>query len=170
MTRAAFTLALAFAAAAQARAHVASPAAPVPVSTAAQAASPQDSARLTLADALRGALERYPSLAAARAARDAASASLGEARAPLLPRISLDAQVTRYQLPSIVYPLHSLSLGPGATLPVFDRTLAQGSASLSWTLWDFGARGGRIHAAQAVERAAGATVDAAEAALVARVA
>ena len=132
-----------------------------------QAQAPPDSARLTLAEALRGALGRYPTIAAARASRDQAAAALGEARAPLFPRLTLDAQLTRYQLPSIVYPLHSLTL---TAPPVFDRTLAQGSASLSWTLWDFGARTGRIRAARAAESAAGAAVDATEATLVARVA
>ena len=133
-----------------------------------QAQAPQDTtARLTLAEALRGALERYPTIAAARAGREQAAAAVGEARAPLFPRLSLDAQATRYELPSLVYPLHSLTL---TSPPVFDRTVEQGSASLSWTLWDFGARAGRIRAARAAETAAGATVDATEAALLARVA
>jgi outer membrane protein len=136
--------------------------------TAPQAPAPQDTtARLTLAEALHGALERYPTIAAARAGREQAAASVGEARAPLFPRLSLDAQATRYQLPSLVYPLHSLTL---TSPPVFDRTIEQGSASLSWTLWDFGARAGRIRAARAAESAAGAGVDATEAALLARVA
>jgi outer membrane protein len=133
-----------------------------------QASAPQDStARLTLAEALRGALERYPTIAAARAGREQAAASVGEARAPLFPRLSLDAQATRYQLPSLVYPLHSIT-SPASV--VFDRTTEQGSASLSWTLWDFGARAGRVRAARAAEGAAGAAVDATEAALLARVA
>jgi outer membrane protein len=132
-----------------------------------QTQAPQDTARLTLAEALRGALDRYPTIAAARASREQAAASVGEARAPLFPRLSLDAQLTRYQLPSLVYPLHSLSL---TSPPVFDRTTGQGSASLSWTLWDFGASAGRVRAARAAERAAGAAVDATETALLARVA
>lgn len=140
---------------------LAAPQAPAPQ------APPQDTTRLTLAEALRGALERYPTIAAARASREQAAASVGEARAPLFPRLALDAQLTRYQLPSLVYPLHSLTL---TSPPVFDRTTEQGSASLSWTLWDFGARAGRIRAARAAESAAGAMVDATEAALLARVA
>jgi outer membrane protein len=139
-----------------------------PPAPAAPAAS--DSTRLTLAQALQGALARYPAIAAVRAARASAAASVGEAKAPLLPRLQLDASYTRYQLPSIVYPLHSLSLGPGGTLPTFDRNLVQGAASLNWMLWDFGARSGRIRAAEAAERAAGASVDAATAGLIARVA
>lgn len=157
----ALALALAVLAAGAPRALSAAPQQP----QAAQAA--QDTARLTLAEALRGALERYPTIAAARASREQAAAALGEARAGNFPRIALDAQLTRYQLPSLVYPLHSFTL---TSPPVFDRTVGQGSASLSWTLWDFGARAGRIRAAGAAEGAAGAAVDATEAALLARAA
>jgi len=129
-------------------------------------AAPQDSSRLTLAAALRGALDRYPTVAAARASRDQASAAVGEARAPLLPRLSLDAALTRYELPSIIYPLHGLNL---ASPPEFGTALAQGAASLSYTLWDFGGRANRLRAARASEAAAGAALDASSAALVARV-
>jgi outer membrane protein len=130
-------------------------------------AAPQDTSRLTLAAALRGALDRYPTIAAARASRDQAAAAVGEARAPLLPRLSLDAAVTRYELPSIIYPLHGLNL---ASPPEFGTSLAQGAATLSYTLWDFGGRANRLRAAQASEDAAGAALDASSAALVARVA
>jgi outer membrane protein len=129
-------------------------------------AAPQDSSRLTLAAALRGALDRYPTVAAARASRDQASAAVGEARAPLLPRLSLDAAITRYELPSIIYPLHGLNL---ASPPAFGTALAQAAASLSYTLWDFGGRSNRLRAARASEAAAGAALDASSAALVARV-
>ena len=125
-----------------------------------------DTTRLTLAEALRGALERYPSVAAARAGRDQATASVGEARASFLPRITLEAQLTRYEEPSIIYPLHGLNL---ASPPTFDRSLAQGSVGLSWTVWDFGGRSSRVRAARAAEDAAGAAVDASEGALAARV-
>lgn len=129
-------------------------------------AAPQDSSRLTLAAALRGALGRYPTVAAARASRDQASAAVGEARAPLLPRLSLDAGVTRYELPNIIYPLHSLSL---TSPPEFGTSLAQAAVSLSYTLWDFGGRANRLRAARASEDAAGAALDASSAALVSRV-
>jgi outer membrane protein len=130
-------------------------------------AAPQDTSRLTLAAALRGALDRYPTVAAARASRDQAAAAAGEARAPLWPRLSLDAALTRYELPSIIYPLHGLNL---ASPPEFGTSLAQGAASLSYTLWDFGGRANRLRAARANEDAAGAALDATSAALVARVA
>jgi outer membrane protein len=129
--------------------------------------APQDSSRLTLAAALRGALDRYPTVAAARASRDQASAAVGEARAPLLPRLSLDAAVTRYELPSLIYPLHGLNL---ASPPEFGTSLAQAAATLSYTLWDFGGRSSRLRAARASAEASGAALDATAAALVARVA
>ncbi len=144
----------------------------VPATPGAGAApAPQDTtARLTLAQALQGALARYPTVAVARAARDKAAAGVSEARAPFLPSLRLDASYTRYQLPSLAYPLHSLNITSPGALPIFDRDLVQGSASLSWTLWDFGARGGRVRAARATERASDAAVDATESALIARVA
>jgi outer membrane protein len=148
----------------------ATPPPPAAAARAIPALSPQDTTRLTLGEALRGALARYPTLGAARAVRDQAAAGVAEARAPLLPRLALDASLTRYQLPGIVYPLHSLNITSPGQLPVFDRTLVQGSASLSWTLWDFGARSGRVRAARASERASDAAVDATESALLARVA
>lgn len=126
----------------------------------------QDTSRLTLAVATQRALARYPTVAIARASRDQAAAAVGEARAPLLPRLSLDAAFTRYEEPSIVYPLHGFSL---ASPPAFDRTLAQGAASLSYALWDFGGRTSRLRAARAAEDAAAAAVGASEAALLARV-
>jgi len=139
----------------------------VPALGAPAPAAPQDTSRLTLAAALRGALDRYPTVAAARASRDQAAAAVGEARAPLLPRLSLDAALTRYELPSIIYPLHGLNL---ASPPEFGTSLAQAAASLSYTLWDFGGRANRLRAARASEVAAGAALDASSAALVARVA
>jgi len=140
----------------------------VAAATPAGAATPaaQDTSRLTLAEALRGALDRYPTVAAARASRDLAAAAVGEARAPLLPRLTLDASLTRFQEPSIVYPLHGFSI---ASPPEFNRTLAQGAATLSYTLWDFGGRTSRLRAARAAEHAAEAAVGATEAALLARV-
>ena len=137
-----------------------------PLLVAAALAVAPDTVRLTLADALRGALERYPSVALARAGREQAAAAVGEARASLLPRVTLDAQLTQYQEPSIIYPLHGFNpLNP----PAFDNSLAQGVAAVSWTLWDFGGRASRVRAARAAEDAAGAAVESSEAALVARV-
>ena len=139
---------------------------------AAAALAAQDGARLTLAHALQRALDRYPTVAAARAGLDQAAAAAAEAGAARLPRIGFDASLTRSQEPNIVYPLHGLSFAPGAasSMPVFDETLGQAALGLSWTLWDFGARGGRIRAARAVEDAAGASLEAARAALAGRVA
>jgi outer membrane protein len=131
--------------------------------------SAQDSARLTLESAVRGALAHYPSVAAARAGRQRAAAELDEATALRMPRLSLEGSATRYQEPMLVYPLHGLPAAapaPGASGPAFDRTLIQGSAFLSWTLADFGARAARSRAAREIHEAAGAALGAAEADLI----
>ena len=146
--------------------------APLLLAAACAALALQDTSRLTLTQALRRALDHYPTVSAARAGLDQASAAAGEASSARLPRLALDASVSRSQEPNIVYPLHGLSLTPGSTsaMPVFDQTLGQAALGLSWTLWDFGARGGRIRAARATADAAGASLDAARAAIAGRVA
>ena len=130
----------------------------------------QDTTRLTLTDAVNRALARYPQVAAARAAHDHAAADLGESRAALLPRLSFDGSLTRFDQPMLVLPLHGFPTGPGATLPLFDRTLVQGYLSASYTLYDFGQRHARIRAAELSDRAADAAVGAAEQAVIARAA
>ena len=47
----------------------------------------QDTSRLTLSTVIERALASYPTVAAARAARDRAAAEVGEARAARLPRL-----------------------------------------------------------------------------------
>jgi len=128
----------------------------------------QDTSRLTLETAVRRALDSQPGVAAARYSRDAAGAAVGEARAPLFPRLSASLNVNRYQLPYIVYPLHGLP--PAAPTPLFDRTTSQAALSLGYTLFDFGARTSQLRLAKAQERRADAALDAAASALVARVA
>jgi outer membrane protein len=130
----------------------------------------QDSTRLTLNEAVSRALGQYPSVAAARAAREGAGADIRQARAQQLPRLLLDASATQNQLPNLVYPLHSLPTGPTSPLPVFDNTLFQGSAALSWTFFDFGARGARTDVSRALADAAEAALTAAQQDLVARAA
>jgi len=127
----------------------------------------QDTSRLTLADAAQRALEQHPSVAAARAGRDAAAAAVGEARAPLFPHLTSSFGATEYALPNIVYPLSGLDLH---NLPLFDRTLSQAAFSLGYTLFDFGGRTSQVRLAQAQERKAEAALDATSAALVSRVA
>ena len=103
--------------------------------------SPPDSTRLTLGDAVARALKSFPTIAAARAQRDRASADLGDARAAWLPRLSLDASLTQFQEPMVVQPIHGF--GP-TTAPIFNETLIQSGVSLGYTLFDFGTRAGRV--------------------------
>lgn len=130
----------------------------------------QDSSRLTLRDAVSRALARYPSVAAVRAGREHAAADLGESRATRLPRVVLDGSLTEFQKPMLVFPLHGFVVGPGAPTPLFDRTLIQGGATASYTLFDFGQRGSRIRAATLSAQAADAAVGAAEQTVIARTA
>jgi len=126
-----------------------------------------DTTRLTLADAVRRALESQPSVAAARDNQAAAQASVGEARAPLFPRVAASLSATQYKIGNLVYPLSGISL---TNLPLFNSTLSQASVSLGYTLFDFGGRTSQVRLAQAQERKADAALDAASAALVSRVA
>ena len=127
----------------------------------------QDTSRLTLAAAVRRALDSHPSVAAARAGRDAAEASVGQARAPLYPRIAATLNANQYKIPNLVYPLSGLDL---RNPPLFNSTLSQGAVSLGWTLFDFGGRTSQVRLARAQELRAEAALDATAAALVARVA
>lgn len=129
--------------------------------------APQDTARLTVAEAVDRALATHPSVAAARAQRDVAAAEVGQARATLLPALSLDGAINRFEQPMVVYPLHSLDL---RNPPLFDRALSQVSVGAGYTLLDFGARASRVKAAESGRDAASATLEAAEQLLVARTA
>jgi len=133
----------------------------------ATALSLQDTTRLSLADAVRRALASQPGVAAARDNRAAAAASVGEARAPLFPRLSANLSATQYKIGNLVYPLSGISL---TNLPLFNSTLSQASLSLGYTLFDFGGRTSQVRLAEAQERKADAALDAASAQLVSRVA
>ena len=135
--------------------------------------APAQAPVLTLDGAVRRALTQFPSVAAARSNRDRAAADAGATRGDQLPRVAVEAGATRFELPMLAYPLHGV---PTATAPapggplVFDETLYEGRAFVSWTFFDFGARSGRTRASRALADAAEATVGAAEQALVARTA
>ncbi len=131
---------------------------------AALAQSP-DTSRLTLTTVVERALASYPTVAAARAARERAGAALGEAKATLLPRLSLDGSLTRFEQPMVVLPLHGFDV---RNPPLFDRTLIQSGLSLSWTVFDFGGRLERVRAQRALGDAAQAAVSSAEMQLAAR--
>jgi outer membrane protein len=127
----------------------------------------QDTTHLSLADAVRRALESQPGVAAARDNQAAAAAAVGEARAPLFPRLSAAFTATEYKIGNLVYPLSGLSL---TNPPLFNRTLSQASLSLGYTLFDFGGRTSQLRLAKAQERKADAALDAASAALISQVA
>jgi outer membrane protein TolC len=108
-------------------------------------------AQWTLLQAVRTALDAHPTvrLAAARAQDAAAEARI--AAADRLPQLALRSSAVRFQEPMIVAPLHGFDVRQP---PVFDQTLIQGNVSLSYTLFDGGARGGHIGAARAQADAA----------------
>lgn len=122
--------------------------------------------RLTLVDAVRRGLEQYPSVRAARAATDQANAGIHGAAAARLPSLALSASATQYEEPMLVTPIHGLSTREA---PPFDETLVQGAATMSYTLFDGGARGARIRRARESAAAAEATRAGTEHAIVARV-
>jgi len=122
----------------------------------------QDTSVLTLGRAVERALAQYPSVAVARALRDRAVADAGEARSQRLPRLVLEGSATRFQEPYLVYPLHEFPTGPTTPFvaPPFDRTLLQGSAFATWTVFDFGQRGSRLRATRLAAEASGAALGA----------
>ncbi|NIR45327.1 MAG: TolC family protein [Gemmatimonadetes bacterium] len=113
------------------------------------------------------ARETYPSLAAARAGEEASAAAVGEATADRWPELRAQANLTRFQEPMLVAPLHGFDI---STPPEFDQTLIRGDVSFAWTVYDGGARGARIRAARAEAVGAGATRQAADMALITRTA
>jgi outer membrane protein TolC len=133
----------------------------------AAALAAQDTTHLSLAEAVHKALDTNPAVGAARAGRDAARAAVGEARGSLFPRLTASFSATQYKIGYLVYPLSGID---PANPPIFDRTVSQGAVSLGYTLFDFGGRRSRLHAAESLEGRAASALDAAQAALVARVA
>ena len=113
---------------------------------------------LTLGEAIRLALEADPALASAEAAGDAATAGVRMAEASRFPSLSAWAQLTRFEEPMIVAPIHAFDL---ANTPDFDRLLVQGRAEMAYTVWDGGERGARIAGARAVESGQAGTAEAA---------
>jgi len=141
------------------------PRAPAPVTTAAPpalAAVPP----LSLDSAVALALATNPTVQGADAQVDRAAAAEMDARSAWLPSLSLDAGVTRYQLPMVISPLHGLDL---RNPPLFDHTLAQGGVSLGWTVFD-AARGARNGRARALAGAAESSADAIRLQLISQVA
>ncbi|NIP60677.1 MAG: TolC family protein, partial [Gemmatimonadetes bacterium] len=120
---------------------------------------------LPLREVLARILATHPDAAAADAVLEAARARRSATGAALLPDVAASGHVSRFDEPMVVAPFHGFDLGAP---PAFDRTLVQGSLSLRYTLYDGGARGARIGAAEAGVEAAGAGVDASGARLLER--
>lgn len=112
----------------------------------------QSGPRLGIEEAARLAMETAPSVQAAQSVVAGAAGGEREAKASWYPSLGVDGSLFQYEEPWIVYPLHELSQ---TSLPVFDRTLIQGSLSLGYTLFDGGIRRGRISQAQALSGMAG---------------
>lgn len=123
---------------------------------------------LTLGEAVVLARETHPSLGAARAGEDAASAALGQAKSRWWPQLGSQVGATRYQEPMLVAPIHELSPVEVERIE-FQRTLIQGNASLAWTVFDGGARVNRIRGARAGAAGAAAGRAATEMVLTAQV-
>ncbi|MBI4520260.1 MAG: TolC family protein [Gemmatimonadetes bacterium] len=124
---------------------------------------PSDSLVLTLSEAVTAALAQHPSVAAGQARLDGARALTGEAEAARLPWLAVDGVANRFQEPMVVAPLHGFDIRQP---PEFDRVLVQASASVSYTVFDGGARGARIDRARAQAAEAGVGVAASRITLV----
>ncbi|MEJ2502108.1 MAG: TolC family protein [Gemmatimonadota bacterium] len=119
---------------------------------------------LGLGDVVQSTLRTHPAVGGAWARREAAEAAVGEARAALYPTIGLSVEGAWHQEPMVVAPLHGFdAMDP----PDFDEALYQGHAGAQYTLFDGGARSGRIRAAEAGAEAAAAGVVAARDAVLA---
>jgi outer membrane protein len=129
--------------------------------------APAVSAALPLEEAAARALATHPAVGIARAHEDEATALAGEAAAARWPSLRFSAAATQYEDPMGVAPIHGFT--PEA-IPPFDRTHLNAGLGLNYTVFDGGARGGRIDRARSVAGAAGAALTASEQRLVARVA
>jgi outer membrane protein len=123
---------------------------------------------LTLSEAVVLARETHPSLGAARAGEDVATAALGQAKSRWWPELGSQAGLTRFQEPMVVAPIHGFTQDQFERIE-FQRTLIQGNASLAWTVFDGGARVNGIRGARAGAAGAAAGRAAAEMSLTAQV-
>ena len=114
---------------------------------------------LTLHEAAESALATHPSLRSALARLEVTSRARDVEGAARLPGAALSANVTRFEEPMVVAPLHSFD---PARPPGFDDALVQGQVVLDYTLFDSGVRSARIDGADARVQAAGFGVATAE--------
>ena len=106
---------------------------------------------LSVTEAARLTAERHPSRAAARASVLRAESGVRDVAAARLPLVATEASLTQHEEPMLFAPLHRLDQ---QHLPVFDRTLFQGSLNASYLLYDGGGRGARIDRAETLVTAA----------------
>jgi outer membrane protein TolC len=102
---------------------------------------------LTLEQAVAAALARHPAMVVAEANTGRAEAGAREVHASRLPALSLEANLTRFQEPMVVAPLHGFD---PRFPPVFDRTLAQGSLTAAYSAFDGGERSARLRRSESV--------------------
>lgn len=136
------------------------------IASAAGAQADPSGVTLSLEEAVRHAVGYHPSVTASTLAVAEARAAVGEETAARLPAVMLAGSAVRYQEPMLVTPIHGLT--PGLA-PPFDETLIQGGATLSYTIFDGGARGSRVRQARSRVEGASAGQNVAAQALVARV-
>lgn len=129
------------------------------------AQQPAQPGAFTLDDAVQTALGYHPSVLAARAGEEEASALAGVQTAHWWPQLGVEGSLFRYQKQMLVFPIHELSQEAFR----FDRTLLQGSLNLGWTLFEGGARTARISGARAQQDAAIARREGSEMTLIADV-
>ena len=115
---------------------------------------------LRLREALEAALEHHPAVRVAEAGVEAGEARRAGAASARLPSLAFHTSLLRFQEPMLVAPIHKFDL---MDLPELDRGLIQGELSAAYTIYDGGARGARLRAAQARVDAARAGVEVAEA-------
>jgi len=125
-----------------------------------------DSTVLTLGEAVSSALAAHPTVGVARAEVDRAGAMVGEARSAYLPSVLAEGTLTRSEHPLVVAPLHGFN---PQSPPAFADELVQGHLTVSYTLFDGGARRARLRRASASEEAASQGLAVAEAALLGEV-
>jgi outer membrane protein TolC len=102
---------------------------------------------LTLEQAVSASLARHPAMVEAEASSGRAEAGAREVHASRLPALSLEANLTQFQEPMVVAPLHGFD---PRTPPVFDRLLAQGALTAAYSVFDGGERSARLRRSEAV--------------------
>jgi outer membrane protein TolC len=121
---------------------------------------------LTLSEAVEQALGFFPTVRGARAGVERAESGVSMERGTWFPDLHLNGSATRYQEPTIVYPIHSFTPG---SFPPFDRTVLQGGAYLEYTLFDGGGRVNRVRRAHRAAEASRAALEASESEIIAQV-